>query len=466
MTTHLKSCIFWHQGLFLEPQHFQHQDRALEALLSRHLALTSPWSWGFGALLFDESALHARSLSVRQLAVRWQDGAFTEFPGNARVESRRFELTDFAQGPRTAYLGLRRLVENEANVLRYEKIEEVAQSRSRYAALADPQPMPDLYSAGAEGRVAVMDYVLRIFWEDEIEHLGDYELMPLVRLEQDGETVRPVADFTPPCMNLAAAPQLQRLLNELRDEVIGRARQLEVFKRPLSLRDQEGDASELGTILALSVLNRYGAQLNHLIEGPHTHPWEVYGSLRQLVGELSTFTEYCDLLGETRDNQSLLKPYEHLNPAGSFESVRALLLRLLNEITLGPEMFVRFERDGAADTLYRAELPGNFFGPRHRHYLMLRSGLEPSQATELMMLEGKLATPGSIEMIVNRALPGLELIPMQTLPPGMPRRSGAAYFRVESQSALWDEVQAEGLLALFLPNPPEDLRVELIVTKG
>src|SRR5690606_3954946 len=154
MTTSLKSSIFWHQGLFLEPQHFQHQDRALEALLSRHLALTSPWSWGFGALLFDESALHARSLSVRQLAVRWQDGAFTEFPGNARVESRRFELTDFAQGPRTAYLGLRRLVENEANVLRYEKIEEVAQSRSRYAALADPQPMPDLSSAGAEGRVA------------------------------------------------------------------------------------------------------------------------------------------------------------------------------------------------------------------------------------------------------------------------------------------------------------------------
>lgn len=466
MSMHLKSSLFWHQGLFLEPQHFQHLDQAQEAMLARHLAFTSPWAWGFAALTIDETALHARSLRIRHLAARWKDGAFTEFPGNARVESRRFELTDFAQGPRTAYLGLRRLIEGEPNVLRYENLDDAAQSRSRFVAAADPVQVPDVYSDGAPGQVAMMDYVLRIFWEDEIQHLGDYELMPLVRLEQDGETVRPVPGFTPPCMTLAATPQLQRQLHELRDEVIGRARQLEVFKRPLTAHEGEADTSELGTILALSVLNRYGAQLNHLIEAQQVHPWVVHGALRQLVAELSTFTEYCDLLGETRDSQLLLKPYEHAEPGPAFESVRALLLRLLNEITLGPEMFVRFERDGAADTLYRAELPGNFFGPRHRHYLMMRCALEPAEASALMMMEGKLATPGSIEMIVSRALPGIELIPLPSLPPGMPRRSGAAYFRVESQSALWEEVQAEGLLALFLPNPPDDLRVELIVTKG
>lgn len=465
MNKNLKSPIFWHQGLFLEPQHFQHQDLKLETALARHLTLTVPWPWGYGELSIDESALQARSLSIRHVAMRWRDGAFTEFPGNARVESRRFELTDFAQGPRTAYLGLRRMIENEVNVLRYENIEDAMQSHSRFAALADPLQVPDFYSDGAPGHVAVMDYVIRIFWEDEIEHLGDYELMPLARLEQDGEVVRPVSDFTPPCVTLVAAPQLQRLLSELRDEVIGRARQLEVFKRPLANRDQEGD-TQVGAILALSVLNRYGSQLNHLIEGPQSHPWFVYGVLRQLVGELSTFTEYCDLLGETHDSQSLLRPYEHTDLGAVFDSARTLLLRLLNEITLGPEMFVRFERDGAADTLYRAELPGAFFGLRHRYYLMVRCALEPAQATDLMMFEAKLATPDSIEMTVSRALSGIELIPLQTLPLGMPRRSGVAYFRIESQSALWDGVEADGRLALFLPNPPDELRVELIVIKG
>ena len=143
-----------------------------------------------------------------------------------------------------------------------------------------------------------------------------------------------------------------------------------------------------------------------------------------------------------------------------------LLMRLLNEITLGPEMFVRFERDSAVETLYQADLPPAFFGPRHRYYLMARSALEPAEISELLMLEGKLAPPDSIETTVSRALPGIELIPLQTLPLGMPRRSGAAYFRIESQSALWESVAGDGRLALFLPNPPAELRMELIVIKG
>jgi type VI secretion system protein ImpJ len=266
-------------------------------------------------------------------------------------------------------------------------------------------------------------------------------------------------------MTLSASSQLQRLLNELRDEVIGRARQLEVFKQPLTNRGQEGE-SQFGSILALSVLNRYGPQLNHLIETPQTHPWLVYGVLRQLTGELSSFTEYCDLLGETRDNQALLRPYDHTHLGPVFVGARTLLMRLLNEITLGPEMFVRFERDSAVETLHHATLPGSFFGPRHRYYLMARSTQEPTAVNDLLMLEGKLAPLDDIDMTVNRALPGIELIPLQTLPLGMPRRSGAAYFRVESQTALWDTVVADGRLTLFLPNPPADLRVELIVIKG
>src|SRR3546814_19399129 len=107
-------------------------------------------------------------------------------------------------------------------------------------------------------------------------------------------------------------------------------------------------------------------------------------------------------------------------------------------------MFVRFERDGAADTLYRADLPGNFFGPRHRYYLMARSTAEPADITDLLMLEGKLSTPDGIEMTVSRALPGIELIPLQTLPLGMQRRGGAAYFRIERTSEVWDAMTGAG----------------------
>lgn len=464
MSKHLKPPIFWHQGLFLEPQHFQHQDARLDAMVARHMTLTQPWGWGFLALEIDETALRTRTLALRRAVVRWQDGAFTEFPGNARCESRRFDLADFAQGPRTAYLGLRRLIEGEPNVLRYDTEDELATSHSRFAALAQPTSVPDVYNNGVPGQMITMDYVLRIFWDHEIEHAGEFELIPLAQLEQDGEGIRTVNHFTPPCMTIGASQPIMGWLQGLRDEVIGRARQLEVFKRPLSNRDPE-DSALFGTVLALSVLNRYGIELSHLIEAPQqTHPWQAYGVLRQLVAELSTFTDYCDLLGETRKGESLILKYDHTDLGSVFHQMNTVILRLLNEITLGPEMFVRFERQ--SDTVLTANLPDTFFGPRHRYYLMVRSTLESDTLTQTLTLDAKLATSDTLETVVTRALPGIELLALQTLPLGLPKRNGATYFRIENECALWESVQSSGELALFLPDIPSDLQAELIMIKG
>lgn len=462
--SNLKQPLFWHQGLFLQPHHFQYQDAWTARLLARHAELTVPWCWGFGMLQINETALASRQVVVDNLALRWQDGTLTELPGNSRIESRRFELAEFSQGPRTLYVGLRRHVEDLVSVQKYENLDDAAQADVRLVVPADPQQVPDRYAGGPPGRVTLMTYVLRLFWEDEIGELGDYDLMPVARLEQDGEVVRMAPRFVPPCLNLSASTALQHMLMELRDEVIGRARQLEVFKQPIANRS--GEDGQFGPVLALSVLNRYGPQIAHLLEAGETHPWAVYGVLRQLAGELSTFSDYCDLLGETRDNQELVPPYKHTDIGPVFMTVLDLVRRLLNEITIGPEMLVHFEQDGASGNFYRADMPAAFFGPRHRYYLMARSSLDPKLLAERMVLEAKLGTPEQIDTLVTRSLPGIEVLPLQTLPLGMPRRAGSAYFRIESLSDTWDSVVRDGRLALFLPDSPADLKLELIVIKG
>jgi type VI secretion system protein ImpJ len=465
MATHLNQPLFWHQGLFLQPHHFQYQDAWTERLLARQVELTMPWCWGFGALEINETALAAREVVIDHMALRWRDGTLTEIPGNARIESRRFELVDFSQGPRTLYVGLRRPIEDQVNVRKYDNLDDAAQADARLVVPADPQEVPDRYASGPSGRVTLMTYVLRLFWEEEINDLSDYDVMPVARLEQDGEIVRLVPRFVPPCLNVAASKPLQHMMMELRDEVIGRARQLEVFKQPIANRS--GEDGQFAPMLALSVLNRYGPQITHLVETRQTHPWEIYGVLRQLAGELSTFSDFCDLLGETRDNQQLVRPYKHIDIGPAFMSVLDLIKRLLNEITIGPEMLVHFEQDGGTGNLYRADMPATFFGPRHRYYLMARSAsTEPKALSEAIMLEAKLGTPDQIETLVTRSLPGIEVMPLQTLPLGMPRRTGSAYFRIESLSETWDAVTRDGRLSLYLPDSPGDLRLELIVIKG
>jgi type VI secretion system protein ImpJ len=464
MSIDRKQPLFWHQGLFLQPHHFQYHDAWIVQTQARQLELTSPWCWGLGALKISDGALAARQLVIDEISVRWRDGTLTETPGNAQIESLHFELADFTSGPRTVYVGLRRLEDEQVNVQTFENLADAGKADARLVVPADPQVVPDRYAAGPTGRVTLMTYVLRLFWEDELANLGQYELMPLTRLEQDGDVIRLSPNFVPPCLNLAASAVLQQMLREVRDDIIGRARQLEIFKQPMTNRT--GDEGQFGPMLALSILNRYGPAVNSMMEAPQTHPWSLYSLLRQLVGELSTFSEYCDLLGETRDGQRLIDPYRHKDAGPALKVIIEVVRHLLNEITVGPEMLVHFEQDGASKDLYRADMQANFFGPRHRYYLMARSALDPVEFGQKMTLEAKMGVPEQIELLITRSLPGIEMLPLKTLPLGLPRRTGAIYFRLESLSDAWDAVARMGSLALFLPDAPDEMRLELIVIKG
>ena len=148
------------------------------------------------------------------------------------------------------------------------------------------------------------------------------------------------------------------------------------------------------------------------------------------------------------------------------KGVMDLVRHLLNEITVGPEMLVHFEQTASSPDLFHADLRPDFFGPRHRYYLMARSSLTPVELGQKIILEGKLGVPDQMETLITRSLPGIDLLPLATLPLGLPRRTGATYFRLESLSDAWDAVMRASSLALFLPDAPPELRLEIIVIKG
>jgi len=80
-------------------------------------------------------------------------------------------------------------------------------------------------------------------------------------------------------------------------------------------------------------------------------------------------------------------------------------------------------------------------------------------------LDGKLGAVSIMEGLVNRALPGIELIYLQVPPQGLPRVAGALYFRLETLSDGWETLQHERQAAFFLPQPPADLIIDLVVVR-
>ena len=55
MTWHNK--VMWTEGMFLQPQHFQQQDRFLGRQLDARIAATVAWPWGYLSLQIDDAAL-------------------------------------------------------------------------------------------------------------------------------------------------------------------------------------------------------------------------------------------------------------------------------------------------------------------------------------------------------------------------------------------------------------------------
>jgi type VI secretion system protein ImpJ len=460
-----KKPIFWHQGLFLQPQHFQLSDLYAGFLQRPLYELGLPHFWGLGAMEMSGPAIGNRLVELNSLQMLFRDGTYVDFPGNAIVKPRSFKA-DWVEGDRPfmIYLGLKRFNPLEPNVTVVKSYDDLAAVTTRFVTTADPEEVRDLYQGMTTAQVQRLNYVVKVFWESELPRLSDYDTVPIARLERDGDTIKFSPRFIPPCVAVAASPVLTSIVKDIRDEIAGRARQLEEYKSPRELQKSEFDASYMIYLLALRSLNRSGPLLVHYAETRQVHPWLIYGALRQLVGDLSSFSERFNMLGEnqTGTGTGMVPPYDHENLGGCLAAVQTLIAQLLNEITIGPEFLVRLEQQ---DGYYVGDVPRNFFGQRNRFYLVMRTERELDPALQSFQAQAKLGARDQLPVLISRALPGVELIHMPVAPQGLPRRASSLYFRIEQLSEQWEFIERSGSVALYWGDAPDDLKVELVALR-
>ncbi|SDV47121.1 type VI secretion system baseplate subunit TssK [Chitinasiproducens palmae] len=458
-----KKAVYWHQGMFLQPQHFQFADAHHRFSQTPLFDAGIPHFWGVGAIELSRAAIANRVIEVKRARLLFRDHHYVEFPDNAVIAPRTFDAA-WVQGdrPLTVYLGLRKLSEQERNVTEVGELSEAATVPTRFATVMGAPEVNDLYSDGPSAPLQTLLYVVRLFFEPELPNLDNYELIPIARLIRDGDAIALSERFVPPSYALSGSDALRVLLREIRDELAGRARQLQEYKSPREMQKAEFDASYMIFLLALRSLNRFSPQLFHLLEAEQAHPWLAYGVLRQLVGELSSFSERYNMLGEADAGGGGMPAYDHDDLERCFEQARVLVGQLLNEITVGPEFLVVLEPH---DGLLTGQLPRSLFGQRNRFYLVVRTQEEPRWVSDSVVHAARLAATSEIDTLLRHALPGLELIHMPVAPQGLPRRAHSHYFRIEQISEQWEAVEREGDIALQWLDAPEDLRAEIVILR-
>lgn len=453
--------IFWHQGMFLQPQHFQMSDLHQKAQLRPYQDHIQPYFWGVSSLSLQSSSLEHRMCDVEGGEFMFPDGTFVSLPGNAVIKSRSFsdEWVD-QDKPFNIYIGLKRLNQYEDNVTVVTDFDDVDHVSTRFVTLANPEEVSDIYSHGsASAQVKSLNHVLKIVWESEKEEMTEYQLMPIAQVIRDGDAIKYSSVFCPPVINVTAAQSLMRTIKEIRDEIIGRFTQLDAYKLHAS---REYDPNIMRYSMAQQALSKFVPRLFHYTETGNIHPWVVYGVLRELVGEVSTFTDQVNVLGESNDGERMMPAYDHLGLGECFEGAHQLITKLLNEITIGPKHLVNLTFDGACFT---AGIPADFFNEDNDFYLVINTAQDFSAYQHSLLTVAKLSSRENVDILVERSLPGVGMIHVPFAPPGLPRRANTYYVRLEKGGEQWSSLMRSHDVALLWEEAPEDVGIELVVLR-
>jgi len=458
------SPLFWHQGLFLTPQHFQLSDWHQITKFNTLLRYTQRHCWGVCAIEARPDALAAGKVEFTSFEAFFPEIGPVNFPKSAVLPARSIDPDALESGkPVTVYIGMRKLNREGQNVTILPELSYSAQPQTAFITKADPDSMPDYHSGGPTSMVKTMRFALYVYFEYELENLGDYQLLPVGKVTREAEKITFDEEYIPPCVTIEASPALTKLVKDVTDLVASRARALEDYKMRGDLTAKEFDPGYMVFLLALMTLNRYVPLFVHYVESLTVHPWDVYGSFRQFLGELSTFADDFGATGERFDGEKLVLPYDHENLTACFQAARTLIERMIEGIGTSIELLAVLQKK---DSYYSAELPERVFTPTNRFWLVVRTENNPEEVPRTVLSTVKLCATPLMATLLVKAVPGVPLTYSKNPPAGLPKRSGTHYFLIDTTSSLWIDVVRNRSLSMFWDNPPQDLSAHVAVLRG
>ncbi|MBA6339749.1 type VI secretion system baseplate subunit TssK [Colwellia sp. MB02u-10] len=457
--------LLWHQGLFLQPQHFQYESLHSAQVTAQYMRQISNYPWGFSHLQLDETALTRGQIDIQEMEVLFEDGTLVEYPANAHLQPRNFDAKWIDRNtPLKVYIGLSKVSHSKGNVTVVPHFDSAPIINTRYIAEVEGEEYKDFHQGELSTHLRTMKYAINLLLGDEAEATNNDILIHIATLEQKDEEIKFCPNYITPCTAIKASTVLMSTLKNIRDELVGRSKQLEKYKSISTSRAAEFNPVAERYRSALKVLASYAPSINHHLENSCAHPVDIYGILRSLIGELSTFSTKVNLLGESADTNLKLPKYQHKALADCFSSAKELIITLLDELTVSPELLVRFEKEDVGR--FSVNLPGEFFTKQNSMYLVLETNTPYNEFNTDFNSFAKLGADSQVNTYVDRAIPGLTFEHFSEQPTGLEHRAKVTYFTIDRDSDKWKMVQEQGKFALHWDDAPEDLMVEMVLVRG
>ena len=439
--------VVWTEGLFLQPQHLQQQDRYVERLVRASSAGLTPFSYGLSQLEFDADLLTLGKFALRSVAGILPDGTPFAVPQDTDPP-RPLDVPEAARNA-VIYLLLPTRQAGGVETAPAELTETVARFVVAEHEASD-------INAGYQGSATVPVGRLRLRYALEGESRDGHTAVGLARIAEVRPDKSVVLDesYIPPLLLTSAssslagfATQLQGLLHHRAEALAGRVSE-----------SATRGAAEIADYLMLQLCNRYEPLMTHLATAiGQLHPEAFYRVCISLAGELATFTE-------TRKRPATFPAYRHDDLYATFRPVMAALRQSLSAV---------LEQNAIPIPLQERKF-GIRVGPivdrslvtTATWVLAVKAQIQAETLRRGFPNQVKIGPVEQIRELINVALPGIPVRALPVAPRQLPYYPGTTYFELDRSSPYWAALARSGGIAIHVTGDLPGLELECWAIRG
>ncbi|HEX8240421.1 MAG TPA: type VI secretion system baseplate subunit TssK [Allosphingosinicella sp.] len=439
-----KNRVAWREGMFLRPQHFQAQERYLDAQLKARIDSVRPYPWGFTELVIDEDLASLGKFGVSRCSGVMPDGTPFSIPDQMPPP----EPLEIPADARDALVSLT-LPAAQPGAVEFRSGDE-ARHEARF--LVDEVEVADSFSDDRTTEPVELGRPNLRFGVTRDQTYGRIAL-GAARIREISHGRLMFDDrYIAPSLSIEASPRLSGGLTDIAARAEQRAEELALR----AVEATDGGAETFGSFLLLQALNRWLPMLRHIEALRTVHPERLYESLLGAAGELAT-------LVRPERKPPPLPRYDHENPQICFEPVFDLLQSMLSAV---------FDRSAVQLPLERAG-PGAFVSKIADHnlfksgyfYLAVAAAAPVEEIRSLFPSVAKIGSVQKMRQIVDSALPGVPLRHTPTPPPQLRVLPGYVYFELDRGVPDWLDFATAPALGLHVAGEWPQLKLELWCVK-
>jgi type VI secretion system protein ImpJ len=444
MSVHNK--VVWSEGLFLQPQHLQQQDRYLERYVEARCRDLNPHSWGFTELELERDLLAIGKVAVRRAAGVFPDGTPFRMPDDDPLPPALEIATQVRDQVVFLALPLRR--GDAPAVERTGESDQLA----RYA--VREWEVRDASAQSGDGTIVEVGALrTRLMLSSDL--MQAYACIPMahvVEIRADKQVV--LEDrFMPTVLRAGTAAPLAAFTTEL----VGLLRHRGEALGGRVMATDKGGSAQISDFLMLQIINRAEPVFTHYAESGALHPQLLYLECVALAGELATHTA-------ASKRPPALPTYQHDRLRQSFEPVMRALRESLSAVIEQAAISIPVEPRKFGISV--AIVPDQTLYESAVFILAARADVPAEDLRRAFPSQLKIGPVQRIRDIVMLQLSGVPVSAVPVAPRQIPYHAGFVYFELDQSHELWGQLKTSGGLALFVAGEFPGLTLELWAIRG